>query len=130
MQKKKSQRTPRTTTGRVFSSNLTTPGLSVAAALQGMTEKQQQSQTHQVAVAGPAETEPRVPAALPQHEQQTTGQSVRATNVNSLSLDKMLKVVVTVVQQIMTECNGAVLEEAKTVAITKIVLNLMAQIGH
>jgi hypothetical protein len=34
-------------------------------------------------------------------------------------------VVVIVVQQIMTEFNGAVLEEAKVVAITKIVLNLM-----
>jgi hypothetical protein len=33
----------------------------------------------------------------------------------------MLKVVVAVVQQIMTESNGAVLEEAKIVAITKIV---------
>jgi hypothetical protein len=33
MQKKKSQRTPRTTTGRVFSSNLTTTGMSFAAAL-------------------------------------------------------------------------------------------------
>jgi hypothetical protein len=42
----------------------------------------------------------------------------------------MLKVVVTVVQQIMTECNGAVLEEGKIVAITKIVLNLMEQNGH
>jgi hypothetical protein len=30
----------------------------------------------------------------------------------------MLKVVVTVVQQIMTESNGAVLEEAKILAIT------------
>jgi hypothetical protein len=35
MQKKKSQRTPRTTKGRVFSSNLTTPGKSFAAALRG-----------------------------------------------------------------------------------------------
>jgi hypothetical protein len=34
----------------------------------------------------------------------------------------MFKVAVTVVQQIMTEFNGAVLEEAKIVAITKIVL--------
>jgi hypothetical protein len=33
----------------------------------------------------------------------------------------MLKVVVTVVQQIMTEFNGAIVEKAKTVAITKIV---------
>jgi hypothetical protein len=52
--------------------------------------------------------EPRVPAALPQHEQQTTGQSVRAPNVNSLHLNKMLKVVVAVVQQIMKEFNGGV----------------------
>jgi hypothetical protein len=88
MQKKKSQRTPRTTTGRVFSSNLTTPGMSFAAALQGKTEEQQQPWTHQV--AGPDTMEPRVPAALPQHEQQKTGQSVRASNVHSLSLDKML----------------------------------------
>jgi hypothetical protein len=52
--------------------------------------------------------EPKVPAALPQEEQQTTDQSVWASNINSLSLDKMLKVVVMVVQQIMTEFNGAV----------------------
>jgi hypothetical protein len=42
----------------------------------------------------------------------------------------MLRVVVAVVQQIMTEFNGAVLEEAKIVAITKIILNLMEQNGH
>jgi hypothetical protein len=42
----------------------------------------------------------------------------------------MLKVVVTVVQQIMTESDGAVLEEAKILATTKIVLNLMEQNGH
>jgi hypothetical protein len=73
---------------------------------------------------------PWVPAALPQHEQQTTGQSVRAPNENSLPLDKMLNLVVAVVQQIMKEFNGVVLEEAKTVVITKIVLNLMEQNGH
>jgi hypothetical protein len=38
--------------------------------------------------------------------------------------------VVTEVQQIMTEFNGAVSEEDKIVAITKIVLNLMKQDGH
>jgi hypothetical protein len=38
--------------------------------------------------------------------------------------------VVTVVQQIMTEFNGAVSEEDKIVAITKIVLNLMKHNGH
>jgi hypothetical protein len=42
----------------------------------------------------------------------------------------MLKVVVTVVQQIMTESNGVVLEEAKILAITKIVLHLLEQHGH
>jgi hypothetical protein len=42
----------------------------------------------------------------------------------------MLKVVVTAVQQIMEAFNGAVLEEAKIVASTKIVLNLMEQNGH
>jgi hypothetical protein len=101
MQKKKSQRTPRTTTGRVFSSNFNTPGMAFTAVVQGKTEKQQQPRTHQV--AGPATMEPRVSAALPQNKQQKAGQSVWAPNVNSLSLDKMLKVVVTVVQQIMTE---------------------------
>jgi hypothetical protein len=38
--------------------------------------------------------------------------------------------VVTAVEQIMTEFNGAVSEEDKIVAITKSVLNLMKQDGH
>jgi hypothetical protein len=38
--------------------------------------------------------------------------------------------VATIVQQIMTELNGAVSEEGKTVVITKIVINLMKQNGH
>jgi hypothetical protein len=42
----------------------------------------------------------------------------------------MLKVAVTIVQQIVTEFNDAVLEEAKIVAITKIVLNLTQQNVH
>jgi hypothetical protein len=49
--------------------------------------------------------------------------------VNSQPLGIMLRVV-TVVQQIMTDFNGAVSEEEKIVAITKIVLNLMKQNGH
>jgi hypothetical protein len=65
--------------------NLTAPGMSFAAALRGRREEQQQPQTHQVAVAGPATMEPRVLPSLPQHEQQTTGQSFRAPNVNSVS---------------------------------------------
>jgi hypothetical protein len=42
----------------------------------------------------------------------------------------MLRAVVTVGQHFMTELSGAVLEEAKIVAITKIVLNFMEQNGH
>jgi hypothetical protein len=61
--------------------------------------------------------------------QQETGQSVQAPNVNSQPLDNMLRVV-TVVQQIMTEFNGAVTERDKLMAITKILLNLMQQNGH
>jgi hypothetical protein len=38
--------------------------------------------------------------------------------------------VITAVQQIMTEFNGAVSEEAKVVAITNIVLSLMKKNGH
>jgi hypothetical protein len=104
--------------------------MSSEAALLGRTEEQQQPQTYHVAVAGPATMEPRVPAAVPQHEQQTASQSVRATNVSSLHLDEMLKVVVAVVQQIMNGFNGAVLEETKIVVITKFILNLMKQNGH
>jgi hypothetical protein len=61
---------------------------------------------------------------LPLPNQEATGQSVPAPNVNSLPLDNMLRVV-TVVQQIITEFNGTVSEEQKLVAITKIVLDLM-----
>jgi hypothetical protein len=57
--------------------------------------------------------EPRVPAALPQQQQQTTYQSVRAPNVKGSSLNKMLNVVIMVIQQIMPESNSAVLEETK-----------------
>jgi hypothetical protein len=73
--------------------------------------------------------EPRVLAPLQQHEQQATGQSAEAPNVNSLPLDNMLRIV-TLVQQFMTELNGAMSEEEKTVAITKTVLSLMKQNIH
>jgi hypothetical protein len=62
-------------------------------------------------------------------QEQETGQSVRAPIVKSHPLDDMLRVV-TVIQQIMTEFNGAVSEEDKIVAITKIVLNLMKHNGY
>jgi hypothetical protein len=58
------------------------------------------------------------------------GQSVQATNINvNRSTVDMFKVV-TVVQQIMTELNGAVSEEEKIMSVTKIVLNLMKQHGN
>jgi hypothetical protein len=78
-----------------------------------------------VAVATAAE-KPRVTATV---QQQETGQSVQAPHVNSQPLGNMLRAV-TVVQQIMTEFSGAVSEEDKIVAITKIVLNLMKHNGH
>jgi hypothetical protein len=48
------------------------------------------------------------------------GQSFRTPSVSSQPLDNMIKVV-TAVNQIMTEFNGAISEEDKIVAITKIV---------
>jgi hypothetical protein len=41
-----------------------------------------------------------------------------------------LKVVVTAVQQIMTESNDDLMEEPKISAITKIALDVMEQNGH
>jgi hypothetical protein len=108
----------------VFSSNLTTPGDFFAAALRGSTAQQQ---ARQVPVADPpAGVNLSTPAS---GQQQKSGQSVQTPTVNSQPLDNMLRVV-TVVQKIMTEFNGAVSEEVKIVAITKIVLNLMTQNGH
>jgi hypothetical protein len=63
-----------------------------------------------------------------QHQQQESGQSAQALNVNSASLNNKFRVV-TAVQQIMTDVNEAVSEHDKTVAITRIVLNLMKQGG-
>jgi hypothetical protein len=112
----------------VFSSNITTPGVSFAAALRGGTAQQQQDpQARQLPVADPVTgTQSRKPAP---GQQQTAGQSVRPQNVNSQPLDNTLRVV-TVVQQIMTEFNGAVSEEEKIMAISKIVLNPMKHNGQ
>jgi hypothetical protein len=127
LQRRKAQRAPKTATGRVFS-NLTTPGVSFAAALRGSAaQQQQQPQARQSPVADPpAGVNLSTPAS---GRPQNAGQSVRAPTVSSQPLDNMLRVV-TAVQQIMTEFNGAVSEEDKIVAITKIVLNLMKQDGH
>jgi hypothetical protein len=61
--------------------------------------------------------------------QQKSGHSVWAPSINNQPIDDMLTVV-TIVQQIMTEFRGAVSEQDKILAITKIVLNLMNQNAH
>jgi hypothetical protein len=126
---KKSQRTPRTTTERVFSSNLTTPGLSFTAELQGKTGTAAASDTS--GGSGRARQSGNQGHCRLTSARTADNRSVSSgPNVNSSSLDKMSKVVETVVQQIMTEFNGAVLEEAKLLDITKIVLNFIEQNGH
>jgi hypothetical protein len=107
LQKKKSQRSLKPTAGRVFSSKLIIPGVSFAAALQGSTTQGQRPLTRQLPVAVPSEAmKLSVPAPV---QEQETGQSVRAPIVNSQPLDNMLRVA-TVVEQIMTEFNGAMSE--------------------
>jgi hypothetical protein len=119
IRRRKAQRTQKNTKGNMFSSNYTTPVLSFAAALRNNTEQQQQPYLHWVPVACPAAVEkPRVPAHV---REQDASQSVPAPDINSLPLDYMFSVV----QQIMTEINGAVSEEERIEAITEIVLNLM-----
>ena len=126
-QKRKARRTPTTTAGRVFSSTTVTPGVSFAAALRGATaEQQQRPQESRVPVAPPTTRRQTAPAPALQKE---TGQSIQAPHASSPSLDNMLRVV-TIVQQIMTEVSGAVTEDEKVLAITKIVLKLMKQDGH
>jgi hypothetical protein len=53
LQKRKSQKTPRTTTGRVFSSNTITPGVSFAAALRGSSAQTEQPREMQLPMATP-----------------------------------------------------------------------------
>jgi hypothetical protein len=56
LQRRKTQRTPSTTTCRVFSSNTITPGVSFVAALRGSGDQQQQPQANLVPVASPPTT--------------------------------------------------------------------------
>jgi hypothetical protein len=82
--------------------------------------------THVPVASPPIPVKQNIPApAL----QQKTGQSIQAPHVSSQPFDNMLKVV-TVVQQIMTEVSGALSQEEKIVAITKIVLKLLNQNGR
>jgi hypothetical protein len=106
----------------MFSSNFTTPALSFAAALGG--EKSTTTPSIQQAAERPAKSQPTI--CRPQQE---TSQSVQAPNVSGLLLENMVRVV-SAVQQIMTELGGAVSEEAKILAITRIVFNLMKDNGR
>jgi hypothetical protein len=115
--RRRSQRsTPKETLGRTFASRRTMPRKSFAAVLRG---NPQQLQTE------PAE----MTAPLITPKTQVSGHSVQSSSATTSSLDDMFKVAA-IVQQIMTEFNGAVSEESKIVAITKIVIKLMKQNGH
>jgi hypothetical protein len=113
MRKKKPQGTPKTTSGRVFSSNPVKPHLCFAAALRSQADNQPQQEV----AANTNNT------ASTKTKERTTGQSVQAPPVNSDPLDMVR--VLTVVQQIMAELKGAASEEAQFLAIVKIVFKLM-----
>jgi hypothetical protein len=87
LQRKQPQKSPKSTTGRVFSSALATPGVSFAAALRG-TKQQQQPPAPQAPFEKQSSS-----AATPQ---KPTGQSTQASNVNSLPLDNMLRAITVV----------------------------------
>jgi hypothetical protein len=128
LRKRKPQRTPKPTTGRVFSSNYINPGMSFAAALRNNTQQQQIPHPQLDQEASRARvTEVGSPTTEQRHHKHS-GQSAQAPNVNSASLDNMFRVA-TAVQQIMTGLNDAVSEEEKILAITKIVLKLMNSNG-
>jgi hypothetical protein len=113
---RRSQRsTPKETLARTFASRRTMPGKSLPAVLRGNPQPQQ-------LLIEPAE----MTAPLITPRTQVTGQSVQASSLTTSSLDDMFKVAA-IVQQIMTELNGAVSEESK---IIKTVLNLMKQNGR
>jgi hypothetical protein len=123
MQKRKSQITTKTTTRRVFSSNLSTTGVSIEA-------RSEAAQSNGSDLSGRTNHDgTEGPCPLTQ-TRTASYRSVGAPHVNSLPLDCSMLRIVTAVQQFMTEFKGAVSEEEKTVAIRKIVLNLMKQDDH
>jgi hypothetical protein len=105
--------------GRTFFSKYTPPDKSFATALTGYAQSQQQPQVLQAQRPKPDTVE----------RKGSSYAAAQASCVKSSSLDDMFRVA-SVVQQIMTQLNGAVSEEEKIVARTKIVLNLMNGDGH
>jgi hypothetical protein len=124
MRWKKIPRTPKPSTGRAFSSKYTTSSMSFAEALQSKADQTQQSHLSQAAAAATVTViQPRVQTSS---KWQQAGQSAPAHILNSSPLDNMVRVV-TVVQQFITEYNGAVSKEAKIQALSKIILTLLEQ---
>jgi hypothetical protein len=117
MRKKRPQGTPKTTSGRVLSSNPFKPNLSFAAALRGLAEIQPQ----QEAAASCTST------SGTKANEQATGQSVQAPNANSDSLE--MSRALSVVQQILAELKVSASEEDKFLSVAKIIFNLMNQNG-
>jgi hypothetical protein len=107
MRKGKSQRAPKSTTGRVFSSRHTTSELFYAAT-HSKRGNLNRPQLHR-----------------PAPPQWARSVLVQAINANSSSLNDMLTVGATIFQQIMTELNAAEPEEDRIMAITKILFKLM-----
>jgi hypothetical protein len=140
--------------------NYTNTTLSFAAAFRGKTEENIRNESRQGAVAGRSYPQPLkaqnkqelaalrgtrqqnkrqnirsevVPAKSMQEvsriEQHERDQSVRAPAVNSTPVDNMFRAV-SLVQHITTEPSGAESEEARTMAIAKLVSYITAQHGH
>jgi hypothetical protein len=118
MRTKKPQGTPKTTTGRVFTTKFINPRVPFAAALQGQTEQNTKEEENGIAS--------RRDSVHPNTTEQQTGQSVPAPSVSNEPDDNMVRVV-TVVRQIMRELKGAISEKAKIMAITNILFNLVQE---
>jgi hypothetical protein len=121
VRKKKSQGTPKTTTGRVFTAKFISPSVSFAAAFRGHADQKQMRRKKQVQL----KLFP-YPPPPPNTKQQQTDQSVPAPSVSNDPEDSMIRVV-TVVRQIMRELKGAASEKAMIMAITNIVFNLLQE---
>lgn len=130
------QAEPKNTAGRTIASRLVDASTSYAAALMNNTQQQrhldqpkiasgdQQQRNHSVgnAEGNRALNSPLHKDTEVRNASLSSGQSVQAKSVTNSSLNDMFKVA-DIVQQIVTELNGAVTEEHNIVAITRIVLN-------
>jgi hypothetical protein len=86
MRRRKPQRVPKTTKGRVLSSSHTIPGLSFVVVLRSNTQQQQQPQPHSAAQACP-DTVGEMSAPSLEAQPTTSTKSVQAPNANSSSLN-------------------------------------------